>query len=58
MHIASIGITLMELPMQQSYRVYDARANRVEVVPAERMSAYDRWMADESDRQAYRSNRR
>jgi hypothetical protein len=40
---------------RKTYRVYDARSNRVASVPASQMTAYERWMAEESDRQAYRS---
>lgn len=40
----------------KAYRVYDVSTKRVETVSAEQMTPYERWMADESDRQAYRSN--
>jgi hypothetical protein len=43
--------------MTKSYRVYDNRTGSVTVVRADEMSAYERHMAEESDRQAYRSNR-
>lgn len=41
----------------KTYRVYDARSNRVVEVRADQMTPQARWMAEESDRQAYRSTR-
>ena len=35
-----------------TYRVYDVRRKTVQDVPASQMTPYERWMAEESDRQA------
>ncbi len=42
---------------EKTYRVYDNRTSTVQEVRASEVSAYERAMWDEAERQAYRSNK-
>ncbi len=43
---------------EKTYRVYDNQTSTVQVVRASDVSAYERALWDEAERQAYRSDRR